>query len=325
MPGPRVFGTVALGIAWLLPGLLAAGSVPAVQSPTGSAQQADPVDLDEPLAPLAFMAGCWRGDAYGGRGFVEERFTPAVGDVMLGTTRYVREGIVQLFEFHRIEARGNGVVLVPYPRGRESAAFRMASYDDAAAVFSNPDNDYPKRIAYRLTEAGELVSRIEGDEEDDAVEWRMAPVACGSAAADDAAAGSADRLAGVWRAETYELAAGATHEVRGRITFADGAWLVVFFVVDDEGTPRHGSAEGGTYSLDGDRLVFRHEYHLAGGEGVAGIPSSPLRLELRDAGEARVEPSLIGLEGERLTIHFPSGNRMTFRREPGTHGGAERP
>lgn len=118
-------------------------------------------------------------------------------------------------------------------------------------------------------------------------------------------------LRGSWHADTYELAGGAVHDVRGQIHFTESDWLVLFFVMEGERAAR-GSAEGGRYTLDGDELTFEHLHNLSVGEALRGLPESPLRLETR--GEGPLEPTRISIEGDRLTLLFPSGNRMTFAR-----------
>ncbi len=122
-------------------------------------------------------------------------------------------------------------------------------------------------------------------------------------------------LAGAWETLEYRLASGVTHPVRGRIFFSETDWTVLFFVVDATGAARRGSGEGGTYELDGDRLVFTHLYHLSEGTAMEGLPAAELTMTAR-AGEGPEEPSTIGLDGDQLVIHFPSGNAMTFRRRP---------
>jgi Asp-tRNA(Asn)/Glu-tRNA(Gln) amidotransferase A subunit family amidase len=121
-------------------------------------------------------------------------------------------------------------------------------------------------------------------------------------------------LEGAWRAESYELSEGATHAVDGTIFFSASAWQVLYFVLDGDGVARRGSAEGGTYSLDGNRLTFRHRYNLSAGEEMEGLSAGELRMQIRDAAGEAVEPCTIEVAAGRLTIHFPSGNRMSFSR-----------
>ena len=120
-------------------------------------------------------------------------------------------------------------------------------------------------------------------------------------------------LEGAWDATEYRLATGATHEVRGQIFFTGSDWTVLFFVVDALGEPRRGSAEGGTYTLNGTELVFTHLYNLSVGSEMEGLATQDLQMTAR-TGDGPTEPTSITLVGDRLTLHFPSGNEMSFRR-----------
>ena len=122
-------------------------------------------------------------------------------------------------------------------------------------------------------------------------------------------------IRGAWNPESYRLKSGPVHEVTGLISFTEKDWSVLFFIVTDEG-PRRGSGEGGTYTLDGDKLTFRHLYNLSGGHAVEGFEASELSMRVRtaDAEDAPAEPCTITIAEDLLTIYFPSGNQMTFRR-----------
>ena len=130
------------------------------------------------------------------------------------------------------------------------------------------------------------------------------------------AAGQDTDLEGAWVPTSYVLDDGTRHTVDGRIFFAASDWTVLFFVTED-GAARRGSAEGGTYETSGNQLVFTHLYHLSVGEAMDGLPESPLRMNRTSAADAAREDSRFEIEGERLTIFFPSGNRMEFRRSAG--------
>jgi hypothetical protein len=121
---------------------------------------------------------------------------------------------------------------------------------------------------------------------------------------------SSKGIEGAWQPEIYTLQDGTVEEVTGLIFFTDRDWTVLFFTKKDGGGLERGAGEGGTYTLEADRLVFTHLYHLSGG-------STPLKLSAKSPEDAEVEPCRIELAGEVLTIHFPSGNRMRFRRSSG--------
>ena len=129
-----------------------------------------------------------------------------------------------------------------------------------------------------------------------------------------AAAQSNDDVRGAWTARRYILADGQDHNVRGQIFFAERDWQVLFFVMDETGTARRGSGEGGTYERTSDGVVFRHLLHLSVGDAMPGLAETPLRMVARGAEDAPLEPTRVDVEGDVLTLFFPSGNRMTFQR-----------
>jgi hypothetical protein len=125
------------------------------------------------------------------------------------------------------------------------------------------------------------------------------------------------RLQGSWEPEHYLLKDGIEFSVTGQIFFTQTDWAVLFFVLGEDGTPQRGSGEGGTYTLKGDKLIFSHQYHLSAGEATGSLSESPLRMEITEAAEATREPCTVELDEERLTVNFPSGNAMLFRRRSG--------
>jgi hypothetical protein len=121
-------------------------------------------------------------------------------------------------------------------------------------------------------------------------------------------------LRGAWRPESYVMKDGSRSSVDGLIFFTEKDWAVLFFVTEN-GEPRRGAAEGGTYTLQGGDLVFTHLYHFSSGKAVGALPESPLRMEIKDAAAGTTEPCRVEIEADRLTIRFlPSGNSMIFRR-----------
>jgi hypothetical protein len=115
-------------------------------------------------------------------------------------------------------------------------------------------------------------------------------------------------IQGSWHPEIYTLADGTAREVTGLIFFTERDWTVLFFTKEPSGGLAQGAGEGGTYTLEGDRLTFTHLYRLSGGG------STPPEMFVNPPERAEKEPCRIEMAGEVLTIHFPSGNRMTFRK-----------
>jgi hypothetical protein len=165
MPLPRAWRSV------LVPALIALGAVAA----PASAQPA------RPLAALAFMSGCWRGDA-GTDKTIEEHWTAADSDVMLATTRYLDDnsGRTRGWELSRIVADSAGIALLPAPGGIQAGRFSLAAGTAAGeARFEDPTHDFPKRIIYRRLDARTLAVRVDGGAGDrEAQEWRLARVPC---------------------------------------------------------------------------------------------------------------------------------------------------
>ena len=120
-------------------------------------------------------------------------------------------------------------------------------------------------------------------------------------------------LQGAWYAEHYVLQDGNRHVVDGHIFFAAPDWTVLFFVLEN-GEPRRGSGEGGTFEIDGSQIVFHHRYLLAAGNALPGLPANGTQITTRTAEEATTEPCRFAIDGDALTLFFPSGNAMTFRR-----------
>ena len=150
------------------------------------------------------------------------------------------------------------------------------------------------------------------------VSWALIATALGGLLGPAAAAAQPQApqpsLVGAWDAREYRLSAGEVYGVAGRIVFTELQWQVLFFVLDDEGAARRGSAEGGTYQADGDRLTFRHELNLSAGDEMAGLPAAPLRMTVRGPADSVAEPARFAIVGDRLEISFPSGNTMSFER-----------
>ena len=133
------------------------------------------------LADLAFMAGCWRGPSADGA-TIEEYYTAPSDNLMLGLSRYTKNGRVTGYEFTTIAREGATIVLTPRPSGQEPVPFRLTRVDSAGAVWENPAHDFPKLIAYRRASGDSLVARIEGPGRAGirSVEWRMGRSACGA-------------------------------------------------------------------------------------------------------------------------------------------------
>ena len=122
---------------------------------------------------------------------------------------------------------------------------------------------------------------------------------------------------GAWKADHYVLKDGGVHHVEGLMIFSETDWTVVYFVKDDDGQPQRGAGEGGPYTLDEDKLVLTRDYLVIAGNEIGELREIPLRFDIPAVTDPVIEPCLIEFDDDRITIEFPSGNRMGFRRSSG--------
>jgi Domain of unknown function (DUF6265) len=133
------------------------------------------------LQALDFMAGCWRGASPGGA-VIDEYYTPPSANLILGVSRYTKDGRVVSYEFSTISLRGDSdLVLTPRPEGQTPADFNLSKLEPGLAVWSNPKHDFPQVISYRRSGKDSLVARIEGPGNGGTTssEWTMGRTPCG--------------------------------------------------------------------------------------------------------------------------------------------------
>ena len=127
------------------------------------------------LSDLAWMAGSWSGTSRGIE--MEEHWTAPKGNSMIGVHRDVGKGRTLVFEFLRIEQRGDEIVYLSMPNGRSPATpFPLKELSSSRVVFENPTHDFPQRIIY-WKDGADLRARIEGTMNGKAgsEEWRWSP------------------------------------------------------------------------------------------------------------------------------------------------------
>jgi hypothetical protein len=108
---------------------------------------------------------------------MREQWSGPAGGMMLGSTRYLREGRVVDWEFGMFVGDEHGVTLWPYPQGERSAdGFPLVSAEDEF-VFENLEHDFPVRIVYVREGPDGLSPRIEG-RDGQARGWSLRRVPC---------------------------------------------------------------------------------------------------------------------------------------------------
>ena len=145
--------------------LLLAASAALAQSPSAPDPAAAAAD---PLAPLAWIEGCWRGSV-NQREF-REQWMPLRGGMLLGVSQTVMGGKTQDYEYLRIESRPEGVYYVAKPSGEKEDAFKLvgktvdttSDRNDEIFTFENPAQEFPRRLVYRRATGGWLYAQVEG-------------------------------------------------------------------------------------------------------------------------------------------------------------------
>ncbi|HEY3459450.1 MAG TPA: DUF6265 family protein [Casimicrobiaceae bacterium] len=150
-----------LAVVALVAGCATTGEV---KTPAAVAAAPAPITASGPLAPLAWLAGCWKGNV-NERDF-REMWLPLAGGTLIGAGRQVSRGEVQDYEFLRIETRGSDVVFTQFSGDRKEVSFRLASTttdeDDTIFTFANTASGFPARLIYRRGTKGWLYETIEG-------------------------------------------------------------------------------------------------------------------------------------------------------------------
>lgn len=149
---------------------LAACAQPEAPSPSPAASRSAPPAATQapvdsgPVAPLAWLAGCWQGSV-NQRDFREE-WLPFRGGMLVGAGQQVMKGAMQDYEFLRIEARPEGIFFTQFGGDRRETSFRLESTTtddkDTIFTFANIAPTFPARLVYRRGTEGWLYETIEG-------------------------------------------------------------------------------------------------------------------------------------------------------------------
>lgn len=118
-----------------------------------------------PIAPLAWLQGCWRGEV-NHREF-REYWMPPQGDVMVGVGQLAVDGRMSDYEYLRLESGDGAILFSQFSGDRKELVFKLATTTtddkDTVFTFANTTAAFPARLIYRRGGTdGWLYETIEG-------------------------------------------------------------------------------------------------------------------------------------------------------------------
>jgi len=138
---------------------------PPPAAPAEAATSAAAPETSGPLAPLAWLEGCWQGNV-NQREF-REQWLPLRGGLLIGAGQSVLHGKMQDYQYMRVEPKSDGVYFAQFSGDRKETSFRLAGTQtadkDTIFTFVNIAADaFPARLVYRRGSEGWLYETIEG-------------------------------------------------------------------------------------------------------------------------------------------------------------------
>ena len=117
-----------------------------------------------PLAPLAWLNGCWGGNV-NQREF-REYWHPLRGGVMVGVGHNAMRDKTVSYEHLRLESNADGVFYIAHPMGQKEVPFKLSATKkegpDEIFTFTNGANPFPQVITYRRATDGWLYVEVLG-------------------------------------------------------------------------------------------------------------------------------------------------------------------
>ena len=117
-----------------------------------------------PLAPLAWLNGCWGGNV-NQREF-REYWHPLRGGVMVGVGHNALRDKTVSYEHLRLESNADGVFYIAHPMGEKEVPFKLSATrkegPDEIFTFTNAANPFPQVITYRRATDGWLYVEVFG-------------------------------------------------------------------------------------------------------------------------------------------------------------------
>jgi hypothetical protein len=116
------------------------------------------------IKSLSWISGHWVDDPE----FIqtEEFWLEPRAGLMLGLHRDILDGNKFFFEYLRIEQVDEKIIYYASPRGNKAVGFTLTDQEEFLAIFENQENEFPKRIIYKLID-DKLHVKIDGGTEND--------------------------------------------------------------------------------------------------------------------------------------------------------------
>ena len=129
---------------------------------------------------LTWLTGRWVSED--GAQYIEETWSPARDDAMVGALRWSRAGGVWLYELMSIEEEDDGLVfrlrhfnrnLEPWESEADGPlTYPLQNFGENIVIFENPDRDQPRRFVYER-KGDNLTIRLEDPEGNDPSPFRF--------------------------------------------------------------------------------------------------------------------------------------------------------
>jgi hypothetical protein len=102
----------------------------------------------------AWLQGCW--EHITPARSVEESWTAAKGESMIGVGRTIRDGKTVAYEMIVLREQGDQLAYDAHPSGQPPATFLSTRISATELVFENPAHDFPQEVGYRRNGDGVL-------------------------------------------------------------------------------------------------------------------------------------------------------------------------
>jgi hypothetical protein len=138
---------------------------------TGGAQTVTGIDR------AAWLQGCW--ELKTANRSVEEMWTTAKGESMIGVSRTIRDGKLAAYEMVVLREQGDGLAYEAHPSGQPAATFLSTGISASELVFENAVHDFPQQVGYRI-DGDSLLAWIRGMQngKDRRIEFRYTRARC---------------------------------------------------------------------------------------------------------------------------------------------------